>query len=75
VVVTGALEPSYDIGGDAVDHAVDGAPVDLVVLDAVGTACPRRCPATRSAGRLHPPARRGRAADVCGGEGTGEDDV
>lgn len=40
VVVTGALEPSYDIGGDTFDYAVNGPLVDLVVLDAVGHGLP-----------------------------------
>jgi hypothetical protein len=56
VVVTGALEPSYDIGGDTVDHAVDGAPVDLVVLDAVGQGLPAALPGDAVRG---PPAPTG----------------
>ncbi|WP_369251788.1 PP2C family protein-serine/threonine phosphatase [Geodermatophilus amargosae] len=40
VVITGALEPAYDIGGDTFDYAVNGALVDLVVLDAVGHGLP-----------------------------------
>jgi serine phosphatase RsbU (regulator of sigma subunit) len=40
VVITGALEPAYDIGGDTFDYAVNGALVDLMVLDAVGHGLP-----------------------------------
>jgi serine phosphatase RsbU (regulator of sigma subunit) len=40
VVVTGALEPAYDIGGDTFDYAVNGPLVDLMVLDAVGHGLP-----------------------------------
>ncbi len=36
VVVTGALEPVYDIGGDTFDYAANDPVVDLMVLDAVG---------------------------------------
>jgi hypothetical protein len=40
VVVSGALEPAYDIGGDTFDYAVNGPTVDLMVLDAVGHGLP-----------------------------------
>jgi hypothetical protein len=40
VVITGGLEPAYDIGGDSVDYAVNGAAADLLVLDAVGHGLP-----------------------------------
>ena len=40
VVVAGALEPAYDIGGDTFDYAVNGPTVDLLVLDAVGHGLP-----------------------------------
>ncbi|MGY2067679.1 PP2C family protein-serine/threonine phosphatase [Blastococcus sp. SYSU DS0619] len=40
VVVSGALEPAYDIGGDTFDYAVNGPLVDLMVLDAVGHGLP-----------------------------------
>jgi hypothetical protein len=36
VVVAGALEPAYEIGGDTFDYAVDGDTVHLMVLDALG---------------------------------------
>ncbi|MEX5721508.1 PP2C family protein-serine/threonine phosphatase [Geodermatophilus maliterrae] len=40
LVVTGALEPAYDIGGDTFDYAVNGPLVDLLVMDAVGHGLP-----------------------------------
>ncbi len=36
VVIAGALEPAYEIGGDTFDYAVNGDTVDLMVLDAIG---------------------------------------
>jgi len=36
VVITAALEPTYDIGGDTFDYAVNGDTADLMVLDAIG---------------------------------------
>jgi serine phosphatase RsbU (regulator of sigma subunit) len=40
VVITGGLEPAYDIGGDSFDYAVNGSTADLVVIDAVGHGLP-----------------------------------
>jgi serine phosphatase RsbU (regulator of sigma subunit) len=40
VVITGGLEPAYDIGGDSFDYAINGSTVDLVVLDSVGHGLP-----------------------------------
>jgi serine phosphatase RsbU (regulator of sigma subunit) len=36
VVITGGLEPAYDIGGDSFDYAINGHLVDLLVIDSVG---------------------------------------
>jgi hypothetical protein len=36
MVVSAVLEPTYDVGGDAFDYAVDGPIARLVVLDAMG---------------------------------------
>ncbi|WP_137159007.1 PP2C family protein-serine/threonine phosphatase [Blastococcus sp. CCUG 61487] len=36
VVITGALEPAYEIGGDTFDYAVNGDTADLAILDSVG---------------------------------------
>ncbi|MCW2700161.1 MAG: protein serine/threonine phosphatase [Blastococcus sp.] len=40
IVITGALEPSYEIGGDTFDYAVNGRTAELLVLDAVGHGLP-----------------------------------
>lgn len=36
LVVTGKLEPAYDVGGDAFDHAVTGRTAHVAVFDPVG---------------------------------------
>jgi phosphoserine phosphatase RsbU/P len=36
LVVSAVLEPSYDVGGDAYDYAVDGPLAQFMVLDAMG---------------------------------------
>jgi serine phosphatase RsbU (regulator of sigma subunit) len=40
VVITGGLEPAYDIGGDSFDYAVNGDTAELFVLDSVGHGLP-----------------------------------
>ena len=40
LVITGGLEPAYDIGGDSFDYAFNGGTADLLVLDAVGHGLP-----------------------------------
>jgi hypothetical protein len=40
VVITGGLEPAYEIGGDSFDYAVNAATADLMVIDAVGHGLP-----------------------------------
>src|SRR4051795_5449775 len=40
VVITGGLEPAYDIGGDTFDYAVNGDTADLLMLDSVGHGLP-----------------------------------
>nr|WP_075013447.1 GAF domain-containing SpoIIE family protein phosphatase [Geodermatophilus obscurus] len=40
VVITGGLEPAYDVGGDSFDYAVNGDIADLLVIDAVGHGLP-----------------------------------
>jgi hypothetical protein len=42
--IVGALEPpAYDIGGDTFDYAVSAQQLTVLITDAVGTACARRC--------------------------------
>ena len=40
VVITGGLEPAYEIGGDSFDYAINGSVVDLLVIDSVGHGLP-----------------------------------
>jgi serine phosphatase RsbU (regulator of sigma subunit) len=40
VVITGGLEPAYDVGGDSFDYAVNGDLADLLVIDSVGHGLP-----------------------------------
>jgi serine phosphatase RsbU (regulator of sigma subunit) len=40
VVVTGGLEPAYDVGGDSFDYAINGSMMDLLVIDSVGHGLP-----------------------------------
>jgi len=50
IVVTGALEPSYEIGGDTFDYAVNGSTAELLVLDAVGHGVPAALLASAAVG-------------------------
>jgi serine phosphatase RsbU (regulator of sigma subunit) len=36
IVITGMLEPAYEIGGDTFDYAVNGDTADLLILDSLG---------------------------------------
>ena len=40
VVITGGLQPAYDVGGDSFDYAVNGDAAELMVIDAVGHGLP-----------------------------------
>jgi serine phosphatase RsbU (regulator of sigma subunit) len=40
VVVSGGLEPAYDVGGDSFDYAINGRVMDLLVSDSVGHGLP-----------------------------------
>jgi serine phosphatase RsbU (regulator of sigma subunit) len=40
VIVTGGLEPAYDVGGDSFDYALNGRLMDLLVIDSVGHGLP-----------------------------------
>jgi hypothetical protein len=60
VVISGALEPAYDIGGDTFDYAVNGPLVDLMVLDAVGHGLPAALLASAAVGAYRHARREGR---------------
>ena len=40
MVITGGLEPAYEVGGDSFDYAVNGDAAELMVIDAVGHGLP-----------------------------------
>jgi Stage II sporulation protein E (SpoIIE) len=50
VIITGGLEPAYDIGGDTFDYAVNGDTADLLILDSVGHGLPAAVLASVAAG-------------------------
>jgi serine phosphatase RsbU (regulator of sigma subunit) len=58
IVVSGALEPSYDIGGDTFDYAVNEGTADLMVLDAVGHGLNAALLATAAVGAYRAGRRR-----------------
>ncbi|MGY1604927.1 PP2C family protein-serine/threonine phosphatase [Geodermatophilus sp. SYSU D00815] len=58
VVISGALEPSYEIGGDTFDYAVNGPVAELMVLDAVGHGMPAALLATAAVGAYRAGRRR-----------------
>ncbi|WP_233498669.1 PP2C family protein-serine/threonine phosphatase [Blastococcus sp. TF02A-26] len=60
VVITGALEPAYDIGGDTFDYAANDPWVDLMVLDAVGHGLPAALLSTAAVGAYRHGRRSGR---------------
>jgi serine phosphatase RsbU (regulator of sigma subunit) len=59
VVITGALEPAYEIGGDTFDFAATDPWVDLMVLDAVGHGLPAALLATAAVGAYRHGRRHG----------------
>jgi serine phosphatase RsbU (regulator of sigma subunit) len=59
IVITGALEPSYEIGGDTFDYAVNGATAELLVLDAVGHGLPAALLAAAGVGAYRNARREG----------------
>ena len=59
VVITGGLEPAYDIGGDSFDYAVNGDTAELLVLDAVGHGLPAAVLATVAVGAYRHARRNG----------------
>ncbi|MGY1724800.1 PP2C family protein-serine/threonine phosphatase [Blastococcus sp. SYSU DS0533] len=59
IVISAALEPCYDIGGDTFDYAVSGPVADLMVLDAVGHGLPAALLATVAVGAYRSARRQG----------------
>src|SRR5215213_5183491 len=66
VVISGALEPSYEIGGDTFDYAVNDAVADVMVLDAVGHGLPAALLATAAIGAYRAGRRQGQSlSEMC----------
>ena len=61
IVITGSLEPSYEIGGDTFDYAVNGPTAELMVLDAVGHGLPAALLAAAAVGAYRNGRREGRS--------------
>src|SRR4051812_3086696 len=61
VVITGGLEPAYDIGGGTLDYAVHGDTADPLILYSVGPGPPAAAVARGAPGGPPPPARPTRA--------------
>ncbi|MFD2090789.1 PP2C family protein-serine/threonine phosphatase [Blastococcus deserti] len=59
IVISAALEPSYEIGGDTFDYAVNGSTAELLVLDAVGHGLPAALLATAAVGAYRNGRREG----------------
>ncbi|TFV52586.1 serine/threonine-protein phosphatase [Blastococcus sp. TF02A-35] len=59
IVIAAALEPSYEIGGDTFDYAVNGPVADLMVLDAVGHGLPAALLSTVAVGAYRSGRRAG----------------
>jgi serine phosphatase RsbU (regulator of sigma subunit) len=59
IVISGALEPSYEIGGDTFDYAVNGPIAELMVLDAVGHGLPAALLASAAVGAYRNGRREG----------------
>jgi hypothetical protein len=57
LVITGGLEPAYDIGGDSFDYAVNGSTADLLVIDSVGHGLPATVLATVAISAYRHPRR------------------
>jgi serine phosphatase RsbU (regulator of sigma subunit) len=61
IVITGALEPSYEIGGDTFDYAVNAGTAELLVLDAVGHGLPAALLAATAVSAYRNARREGRS--------------
>ncbi len=59
LVISGALEPAYDIGGDTFDYAATRDMADLLVLDAVGHGLPAALHAAAAVGAYRHARREG----------------
>ncbi|MEV0617521.1 PP2C family protein-serine/threonine phosphatase [Nonomuraea sp. NPDC050404] len=68
VVVSAALEPAYEMGGDAFDYALDGDTLHLSIFDAMGHDLSAGLTATIAMGACRNNRRQGRPLDETGEE-------
>lgn len=59
VVVAGLVEPAYEVGGDCFDYAVNGAALDVVIIDAMGHGLAAATVAALAMGSYRHDRRRG----------------
>ncbi|SDK76746.1 Stage II sporulation protein E (SpoIIE) [Nonomuraea maritima] len=59
VVVSTALEPAYEMGGDAYDYALDGRTLNVAIFDAMGHDTSAGLTATIAIGSIRNSRRRG----------------
>ena len=60
VVVSGMLEPAYEVAGDGFDHAINGSRVDIAVFDGMGHGIGSTMLATLSVGTYRHQRRENR---------------
>jgi serine phosphatase RsbU (regulator of sigma subunit) len=58
VAIGGALEPAYEIGGDAFDYSVNGRLLDFTILDAMGHGLQAALLSTQAVGAYRYARRR-----------------
>lgn len=63
VVITGLVEPAYDVGGDFFDYALNGSFLDLAIADAMGHGVTSAMVSALLAGRYRHDRREGQALE------------
>ena len=64
VVITGLIEPAYDVGGDFFDYSLTGRVLDFAVVDAMGHGVSSALVSALVAGRYRHDRREGQALAV-----------
>lgn len=64
VVVSGLLEPAYEVAGDGFDHSINGSRVDVAVFDGMGHGITSTLLATLAIGTYRHQRRDGRDLDT-----------
>lgn len=63
VVITGLVEPAYDVGGDFFDYALNGSVLDFAIVDAMGHGVTSALVSALVAGRYRHDRREGGALE------------